>query len=230
MIFQKNILLISKNLVARQLLPTAAIQQSSRSNFPSRASYSSLPSSIFHQSSVNGTLPASETLSGPMLSDRNCGRCSVRHYGSLDIAKPNCTVHSPFFHLFHENSVASTKSTYDREKGRVAKILLENNIPVQKNSVLLVQATDILSALKVLLKKKILIRRITLWRKEGDVSFEIYWKKGLDLENSIRELSAKSSSSSLDNAVSFAHSKCAEFVKKEIKDLNTQVEYFGLVI
>jgi len=230
MIFPKNFLTISKNTLVRQLLPTFAVQKSSRSSFLGKASYSSLPSSLFHQSSVTGTLPVSETLSAPTLSDRSCGRCSVRHYGSLDVAKPTCTVHSPFFHLFHENAIANPKSTYDREKDRVAKILIENDIPVQKNSVLLVQTDHIQAALKVLQKKKVLIRGITLWRKEGDVSFEIYWKKGLDLENSIRELSAKSSSSSLDSAVSFASSKCAEFVKKAIKDLDTQVEYFGLVI
>jgi len=120
-----------------------------------------------------------------------------------------------------------------QEKSDVVKLLEENGIEVQLSSVRdpipLIQSADIQKALKLLQKEKVLVNALTMWKKEDGVFFELYWKKGLYLDNVIRELS-QSSKENAAQSVPFCIQKCIEFVNKMKKQPDTDLGYYGLIV
>lgn len=117
-----------------------------------------------------------------------------------------------------------------QKKGLVE--LLENNgiDVVSNNAVPLVKPKDMIHALDVLKKEKVLVQALSLYKKEGDIFFEIYWKKGLHLDNAIREVSSISKTpKSASHIINFCNQKCTEFVEKMEKEKDISFEYYGIV-
>jgi len=119
----------------------------------------------------------------------------------------------------------------------VVDVLKANEIQVlNENSVPLIRPEEVTKAIKVLQKEKILIQGVTLWKKEADIFFEIYWKKGLHLDDAIREMKSKARHSNSTNnntnphLINFCAQKSMEFVTKMSKDPEcSNIEYFGIV-
>jgi len=125
-------------------------------------------------------------------------------------------------------SVIKKDKNYD-----IIKLLKDNEIQVLDNTVPLVRVEDAAKAIKLLQKEKVLIQGVTLWKKEADIFFEMYWKKGLHLDNAIREMKSKAPSSSNSNPhlVNFCAQKSIDFVNKMIKDSNIHnIEFFGILL
>jgi len=134
----------------------------------------------------------------------------------------------PFFTPSDSKSVPEVST----HKKNIVNILRDNEVQVlDNNCVPLIKLDEIEKALKVLEQQKVLNHGLTLWKKEGDIFFEIYWKKGLYLDQAIREINdhSKSTQSNI-HTINFCTRKCADFASKIVKDSSLNVEYFGLII
>jgi len=114
----------------------------------------------------------------------------------------------------------------------IIKLLKDNEVQVLDNTVPLVRPEEVMKAIKLLQKEKVLIHGVTLWKKEADIFFEMYWKKGLHLDNAIREMKSKSKSAScITHVVNFCAQKSIDFVNKMSKDPEIHhIEYYGLLL
>jgi len=118
----------------------------------------------------------------------------------------------------------------------VVDVLKANEIQVlNDNAVPLIRPEEMTKAIKALQKEKILIQGVTLWKKEADIFFEIYWKKGLHLDDAIREMKSKArcnnnTTTTNPHLINFCAQKSLEFVNKMSKDPEcSNIEYFGIV-
>lgn len=128
--------------------------------------------------------------------------------------------------------LAVPQSHQPSPKKGLVELLEKNGIDVVDNAVPLIKPQDMAQALEVLKKEKVLVQALTLFKKEGDIFFEIYWKKGLHLDTAIQEvnsLSKSSSSKSASHLIGFCNQKCIEFVEKMEKQKDVSFEYYGIV-
>eukprot|EP01114_Cavostelium_apophysatum_P022427 TRINITY_DN8110_c0_g1_i1.p1 TRINITY_DN8110_c0_g1~~TRINITY_DN8110_c0_g1_i1.p1 ORF type:complete len:206 (+),score=54.95 TRINITY_DN8110_c0_g1_i1:230-847(+) len=116
-------------------------------------------------------------------------------------------------------------------KNPTMRVLEDNDVPVvcSGTGIPLVKAADVAKALKVLKKEKMAVQALTLWKKEADIFFEIYWRKGLYLENVIRELEGSGKPNVIEEILHLSNLRCTEFINNIGKDKDLEVEYFGLV-
>jgi len=152
---------------------------------------------------------------------------SIRPFVTLDLATStsrNKTSGELFIPL------AVPQSQQPTPKKGLVELLEKNGIDVIPNPVPLVKPQDMVHALNVLKKEKVLVQALSLYKKEGDLFFEIYWKKGLHLDTAIREVNSLSKSpQSACHLINFCNQKCTEFVEKVEKEKDISFEYYGIV-
>jgi len=163
----------------------------------------------------------------------------------FDFKAASAVTDSLFYHQVHgplpvPAAVTSTVSTESNSiksnrNADIIKLLRDNEVQVLDNTVPLVRPEEVMKAIKVLQKEKVLINGVTLWKREADIFFEMYWKKGLHLDNAIREMKSKSksksSSSCISHIVNFCAQKSIDFASKMSKDPEMHhIEYFGILL
>jgi len=167
------------------------------------------------------------TVSSPSISG-----ITLRNFSSLESRPLTTTIdmHEILFPYLQSPIAKIIVEENNVKKNSFLKLLEDNNIPVYyMHSTPLVKSDDIKKTLEVLQKDKVLTQGVTLWKKD-EIFFEIYWRKALNLDEVVQEISSKSTPTAATHLVNYCSQKCIEYVNKVMGDPDAKVEYFGLVL
>jgi len=212
------------NTILEKTMPS--LYSSATKIIPSKSSFSS---NTFHSTIVVATQARHNYLGKSHSFVTVCG-------AGIAMNKGNSMSRDPLNIFFPPTP--TLKNEHKKAKHPIVNLLEQNDIKVINNTVPLIKPSDISKALELLQKEKILIQGLTLWKREGSIYFEIYWRKGLHLDTAIRELQMHSTSpteccvvSASQDAVNFCIQKCNDFIAKITKDKESlDIEYFGLLL